>query len=386
MLVGLVLVVFLAACGVSDQQAVQGDEHYMHRIDQSDNVLIAKHAAFRPLPLQHDEPADLSALGERLFHDARLSKDMSISCASCHLLDGNGADVLPVSLGVGGQLGNVNTPTVFNSTFNFRQFWDGRAASLEDQVDGPVRNEIEMGNTWDVVIRRLSQDTSYRVSFSRLFSDDITARNIQTAIASFERTLITPSSAFDRYLMGDISALSALEVKGLETFEEMGCASCHQGINVGGNLYQYIGLMDNYFEDRGNIQPADYGLYNLTGLEEDRFKFKVPSLRNVAVTAPYFHDGHVSTLEDAIAKMAYYQLGIDISLEDMTAIVAFLNSLSAPLLREEAQVLAAAALMTENTGARDVTGTAHTRATEGSFHTKQTMSSNLLAERRGLSQ
>ncbi len=290
-------------------------------------------SAFSPIPDTHNEPQALAALGKQLFHDPILSNDQSISCASCHVIDQGGDDNQPVAVGIHGQVGEVNSPTVLNSALNFRQFWDGRAATLKEQARFPVENPIEMGSLWPEVIERLQQKPDYQHQFKELFQDGITVNNITAAIASFERTLLTPNSPFDRFLKGEHTAITDQAYQGYKKFIGLGCVSCHQGVNIGGNMYQYLGVMRDYFTDRRILRDIDFGLYNHTGRELDRFKFKVPSLRNVADTGPYFHDGSAETLRDAINVMGRYQLGIDLSTEDQELLLAFLASLSAPPLK-----------------------------------------------------
>jgi len=268
-------------------------------------------------------------LGEEMFHDPRLSADDTISCASCHNLGSGGADGLEKPLGIGGAEGEINTPTVFNSAYNFTQFWDGRAENLEEQASGPVHNPAEMGSNWDQVVAKLKRDAQIVSAFKAIYSDGVTGDNIVDAIATFERTLVTINAPFDQYLKGDISAISEQAVHGYELFQSYGCAACHQGVNVGGNMYQAMGAMGDYFGDRGDVRKSDMGRYQVTGREEDRHVFKVPSLRVVALTAPYFHDGSAKTLEDAVHHMAKYQLGReDMPEADLDAIVAFLKSLA----------------------------------------------------------
>ncbi|MEQ3696155.1 MAG: cytochrome-c peroxidase [Pseudomonadales bacterium] len=305
---------------------------------------FAMTGSISPLPTEHFQDEDLAALGQQLFHDRSLSSSGTVSCASCHDIERGGVDRLSKSPGATGQLSAVNSPTVLNASFNFRQFWDGRAASLEEQAHGPLTNPIEMNNTWDSILAYLQQDGDYSQQFSALFDDAITPDNVATALAAFQRTLITANSPFDQYLRGDDSALNAEQLAGYELFQDLGCVSCHQGVNIGGNMYQRIGVMGDYFADRGNITEADYGLFNVTGIETDRYKFKVPSLRNVADTAPYFHDGSAPTLKTAIQTMAQYQLGIPLSSGEVKLLESFLNSLSAPPLEVRSSI---AATMTE---------------------------------------
>jgi cytochrome c peroxidase len=250
-----------------------------------------------------------------------------VSCASCHNLSTGGVDRQQFSTGIGGAQGSINAPTVLNSGFNFVQHWNGRAASLEEQIDIPVKGKSGMGSNWPEIISKLSQDQDYLRIFSALYPDGLQSRNIKDAIATFERSLATPSR-FDRHLKGDANAISADEKKGYALFKSYGCIACHQGTNVGGNMFQRFGVMGNYFEDRGGITKADYGRYNITGREEDRFVFRVPSLRNVALTPPYFHDGSAKTLEAAIGVMAQYQLGAILPDQDRDLIIKFLQSLT----------------------------------------------------------
>ncbi|MCG7947638.1 MAG: c-type cytochrome, partial [Candidatus Thiodiazotropha taylori] len=245
----------------------------------------------------------------------------------CHMLSTGGTDRKPRSTGVGGVMGGIKAPTVYNSSFNLAQFWDGRADSLEIQAAGPVHNPLEMDSTWPEVISKLSQDAAMVELFGQLFSDGITGENIALAIAAFEKTLVTENSRFDRWLSGE-HTLDERELRGYRLFKSYGCISCHQGANVGGNMYAYMGAKGDYFKDRDTeITEADYGRYNVTGEEDDKHYFKVPSLRLAAVNSPYFHDGSVTTLDEAIRVMGRYQLGREIPDEDIRDIVAFLHTL-----------------------------------------------------------
>lgn len=281
-----------------------------------------------PLPLAVQlDPAKV-ALGNKLFHDPRLSANDKISCASCHDINSNGADNKPVSIGIGGAKTGVNSPTVFNSGLNFMQFWDGRADSLEQQVDGPVHHPGEMGSNWRQILPKLRSDAAYTQNFKNLYKDGLTVANIKDAIAIFERSLITVNSRFDRYLRGERNALTRVEQSGYRMFSDLGCVSCHQGQAVGGNMFQKFGVIGDYFKDRGNITQADYGRYNVTGDNADKHVFKVPSLRNVELTAPYFHDGSATTLTDAVRVMGKYQLGRPLKEFEVTGLVAFLKTLT----------------------------------------------------------
>lgn len=282
-----------------------------------------------PLPTRIEAgPRELLQLGERLFHDPILSRDGTHSCASCHPLDRGGTDGTARSAGTDGQLGEVNTPTVLNVAFNFVQFWDGRARTLAEQLDGPVTSERELASSWPEIVARLSAQVEYREAFAEAGFTRIDKASISEALVAYERSLITPNSRFDRYLLGEPGILNAIEMEGYQRFKRHGCASCHQGVNVGGNLFHRIGVMRDYFADRGNVTRADWGRFNATGKEDDRFVFKVPSLRNVAETGPYFHDAHAKTLDDAIALMGRYQLGRQLSEEDRSYISAFLKTLT----------------------------------------------------------
>lgn len=295
------------------------------------NIVAHSSDALAPLPSPPALPADKVALGLALFKDVRLSRDNSMSCASCHDLAGAGHDGRSVSLGVNGAEGSVNAPTVFNASLSIAQFWDGRAATLEDQASGPVHNPVELATTWPEVIAKLTADAGFRREFLRVYPDGISPGNIVDAIATFERTLLTENSPFDRYLRGETHAIDDRAKLGYRHFRELGCISCHQGVNVGGNMFQRFGVMADYFADRAKRRPlgtADLGRFNVTGREEDRHVFKVPSLRNVALTAPYFHDGSVRSIEEAVAIMGRYQLGRELSRDEVLALVAFLNTLT----------------------------------------------------------
>jgi cytochrome c peroxidase len=282
----------------------------------------------KPVPQNPTPDARKVALGDRLFHDKRLSRNNTLACASCHDLAKGGVDGRVSSTGINGARGAINAPTVFNSALNFRQFWDGRAASLEEQSAGPVHNPQEMGSNWAEVIGKLSQDGELVAQFKAAYPDGLQQHNIQDAIATFERTLNTPNSRFDKYLRGDKSALSADELRGYQLFKSYGCIACHQGINVGGNMFQSFGVLGDYFAQRGNVGAADLGRYNVTRNEADRHVFKVPSLRNIALTAPYFHDGSAASLPEAVDVMFRFQLGRSASAQDKDLIVRFLHTLT----------------------------------------------------------
>jgi len=282
----------------------------------------------KPLPESLKQDPARVEIGRRLFNDPRLSANGGVSCASCHDLNHGGADRRDYSVGFSGQRTGVNAPTVLNAALNFRQFWNGRADSLEAQVDQVIRNPVEMGSKWADVVTKVARDAKYQEDFGRAYKDGVTQANIQNALATFERTLITPNSRFDRYLRGERNAISDEEKAGYAKFKHYGCVACHQGVNIGGNMFQKFGVMGDYFAKRGSPTEADLGRYLATGDEEDKHVFKVPSLRNVALTAPYFHDASAKTLADAVDVMFRYQLGRAASRGDKEAIVKFLHTLT----------------------------------------------------------
>lgn len=285
-------------------------------------------APFAPLPATVEADAAKVDLGNRLYHDPMLSGDGTVSCATCHDIANGGDDGLPTSTGIDSQRGPINSPTVLNASFNFVQFWDGRAADLKEQAAGPVENPLEMGGAFADVVARLQTSPGYVEAFAAIYDDGITRDNITDAIAEFETTLVT-RSRFDTWLEGDDSALTPEELHGLERFVGVGCTTCHNGAVLGGTTYQKMGLVEDYFAMRGGqITEADLGRFNVTGDEADRHKFKVPLLRNITETAPYFHDGTVEDLSEAVRIMAQVQLGQQLPDEDVTAITTFLGALT----------------------------------------------------------
>jgi cytochrome c peroxidase len=233
-----------------------------------------------------------------------------------------------MSVGIAGGIERINVPTVFNSSLNFAQFWDARAKTLEEQITGPVENPLEMGSTWPGVISRVKANSDYVKQFANSYSDGITKDTVSHAIAEFERSLTTVDSAFDLYLKGDQNALTQDELAGYQLFETLGCVRCHQGQGIGGNMLQRMGAKKDYFADRDDLTVHDMGRFNVTGEEFDRHRFKVPSLRNIALTAPYFHDSSAATLEDAVQTMVKYQLGRRLKDQEEQLIVSFLKSLT----------------------------------------------------------
>ena len=281
-----------------------------------------------PLPLSVQVNAAKAKLGGALFSDKRLSANNKISCASCHdLSKGHGTDLKQFSTGIDGQLGGRNAPTVYNAVFNFTQFWDGRADSLASQALGPVTNPIEMGmSSWDDVVDKLKGDAAYEKSFKSVYGAKMTAETIVDAIAEFEKTLITSNSSFDQYLRGDKKAITETQKRGYKLFKSYGCIACHQGQNVGGNMYQKFGVLEDIVLQNGSL-ARDLGRYNVTKNEWDKRVFKVPSLRLAVKTPPYFHDGSIATIEEAVDVMIKFQLGRKVPEADREAIIAFLGSL-----------------------------------------------------------
>jgi cytochrome c peroxidase len=286
--------------------------------------------AYRPIPAfnQSDIDADKLRLGFDLFHERRLSVDNSTGCNSCHSGMFGGTDGLKVSTGANGARGNLNSPTTFNAAFNFRQFWDGRSVTLADQALGPITNQLEMAHDLSAVLAMLQEDTAYATAFAANYPDGVSINNMADAIAYFQTVNFTRASTpFVRHLAGEESQLSEQAMRGWKRFDEIGCASCHNGINLGGNSYQQLGSTLSYFFEHREAGPNDSGLIKRSGRDQDIHVFKVPTLHGVAETAPYFHDGSIETLEAAIEEMGEHQLGRILSEEDTDDIAAFLRSL-----------------------------------------------------------
>lgn len=263
-------------------------------------------------------------LGKMLFNDTRLSKDDTISCASCHDISNGGDDNRAFSIGVNNQVGTVNSPTILNSSLNFVQFWDGRVNTLEEQAVGPIHNPIEMNSNFVEIISKLKNDDVYKKQFSQIYNTTINKNNIIDAIVEFEKSLTTPNSKFDLYLKGQKDILNEKEKKGYELFQSYGCISCHNGVNLGGNLFQKVGIIDSYFkEDETNL-----GRYNITKQNKDKFYFKVPTLRNIELTAPYLHNGSLKDLRSVIEIMIKYQVGAIYEDKDVENIELFLKTLT----------------------------------------------------------
>jgi cytochrome c peroxidase len=283
-------------------------------------------------PLSRDAPSGLAPgkidLGRRLFHDPRLSRDGDMSCASCHDLDRGGADDRTRPIGGDGKPLDYNSPTVFNAGASFRLNWRGNFRTFEEQNEAVLLDSRLMNATWPELLARLRAEPEYQAAFQALYGSTPERAHVLDALAAFQRALLTPDARFDRYLRGEPDAITPQESRGYRLFKHYGCTACHQGANIGGNLFQQFGVFHNPFAERATIAEADLGRFTLTGKASDRHVFRVPSLRNVAVTAPYFHDGSAATLTEAVEIMARSQLGRQLSGEDIDLIVAFLGTLT----------------------------------------------------------
>ncbi|MFC4763655.1 cytochrome-c peroxidase [Dyella koreensis] len=302
---------------------------------QADELQARANALFKPIPAQapalpgNQATAARVALGKALYFDRRLSKSQQISCNSCHSIGAGGADQQRTSIGHHWQRGVRNSPTTFNSAFNFVQFWDGRAKDLTEQAGGPMQNPVEMANTPAAVVATLKSIPGYLPRFKAAFpgeADPITFDNTTKAIAVFEATLTTPNAPFDKFLRGDANALTAAQKEGLRTFMDKGCIACHRGVNAGGEMYAKFGLVKAPGKE---IRPdADKGRQAVSKSPDDAFVYKVPTLRNIVLTAPYFHSGKVRDLGEAVRIMGETQLGQALSDADVSSIVMFLGSLT----------------------------------------------------------
>ncbi len=330
----------MAACGdqSTKEKATPATEAAidLSKLPEADQQLIKSgNQAFGILATTAENPknasnADKIALGKMLFHDARLSKSGFISCNSCHNLASYGVDNLPTSIGHKWNVGDRNAPTVLNAAFHIAQFWDGRAADVEAQAKGPILNPGEMALPHEAfTVDRIKSIAMYRDMFTKAFPGDsspLSYENIAKAIGAFERTLITPSR-FDEYLKGKADALNEQEKRGMQTFMNTGCTTCHMGATVGGNMYQKFGVTKNYWELTGS-KNKDEGRSVVTKNDGEKYFFKVPSLRNVTHTYPYFHDGSVWNLNDAIRIMAELQLGKKLTDAEVADMAAFLETLT----------------------------------------------------------
>ncbi|HGM7028421.1 TPA: cytochrome-c peroxidase [Serratia liquefaciens] len=293
------------------------------------NEAAAEHRnePIQPIPKALPVDAQKVALGFRLYHDPRLSGDSTLSCAHCHSLNTGGVDGRKTSIGVGGAVGPINAPTVLNSVFNSEQFWDGRAPTLQVQAGGPPLNPIEMASkSWEEIIGKLDKDPVLTRDFVAAYPQGLSGEAITDAIAEFEKTLITPDSPFDNWLRGDDNAMTMQQKHGYQLFKDNKCATCHGGTILGGRSFEPLGLKRDF--NFGEITAADIGRMNVTSEARDRLRQKVPGLRNVALTAPYFHRGDVATLDEAVKLMLRYQVGTELPQQDVDDIVAFLESLT----------------------------------------------------------
>jgi len=275
-----------------------------------------------PIPQEYPYDKEKAKIGKFLFFDPILSKDQSVACVSCHDFNYGGADPRPVSIGVGGKKGKVNSPTVYNVVFNFALFWNGRAKDLYEQLEGPLHNPIEMAMDKESIQERLNNSPFYKELFKQVYTNQkITYQMVKEVLVEFEKALITPNSKFDRYLRGEVN-LTSQEYEGYLLFKKLGCITCHNGVNIGGNSFQKFGsvvpFQGKFVGDR----------YEVTKRERDRGVYKVPTLRNVALTAPYFHNGSAKTLESAINTVAFYNLGYELTPQETAKIVAFFKTLT----------------------------------------------------------
>ena len=295
-----------------------------------------------PAPADNPTTPQKVTLGQMLYHDPRLSSSGTVSCASCHNTMLGGEDNRGGSVGVGGQVGGRSAPTVWNSAFNEVQFWDGRAASLEEQAAGPVTNPIEMGmKDWDSVVVRLKSIEGYQEAFEKVFGkDSISKDNTTKAIAAYERTLITPNSPYDKYVDGKESAMSKQQIRGMKKAVEIGCTGCHSGpaFNGPGVFQKFPVISNGYLEAQYDFKD-DKGLAEVTGKKEDEHMWKVPTLRNITLTAPYFHNGKVKSLKRAVKLMAKMQLDKELSNDETDDIVAFLDALTGEFPKQKMPVL-----------------------------------------------
>ncbi len=343
-----VIFFFIAFVGLFLNLSAQQKQKRPAKASKEDIELLERaRTFFKPLPKIADNPENPITpqkvkLGKMLYFDPRLSKSGLISCNSCHNLASYGVDNLPTSVGHKWQSGPRNAPTTLNAALHIAQFWDGRAKDVEEQAKGPILNPIEMAATEQLVIERIKSIPEYIKLFKQAFPNDqepITYDNVAKAIASFERTLLTPSR-FDKFLEGDVNALTPEEKEGLKIFIEVGCVTCHNGVGIGANMYQKFGLTKPYYEVIKYDDPSkvDEGRYAVTKNEGDKFVFKVPSLRNVTRTYPYFHDGSVWELERAVNIMAEIQLGRKLEPEQISKIVSFLGALEGQISQDALQL------------------------------------------------
>ena len=298
----------------------------------SDELMEKAQALFKPIPHELKEvkgikiTRELVKLGKALYFEPRLSSSGFISCNSCHNVGMGGVDFQQTAVGHGWQKGPRNSPTVLNAVFNLAQFWDGRAPDLKEQAKGPIQASVEMNNTPEMAVRTLKSMPEYVEMFAKAYpgeKDPVTFDKMAEAIEVFEATLLTPDSAFDKYLKGDGKALGPREKDGLSKFISKGCAACHGGINMGGTGYYKFGVKEHVAD---GLMTGDKGRFKVTASQQDEYTFKSPSLRNIALTPPYFHSGKVWSMEEAVSIMSSAQLGISLTEEDVRDIAAFLHT------------------------------------------------------------
>lgn len=328
------------ACSQQEKQNRETSNNFLAQSEKED-LLQRAQALFQPLPAiaeNSDNPVTTEKvkLGQRLFFDTRLSKTGNNSCNSCHNLNTYGVDNLPTSKGDAGKFGERNSPTVLNAALHVAQFWDGRAIDVEEQAGGPILNPVEMDiPSKDFLVNKLNGVDEYVALFKAAFpgeEDPVTYPNIQKSIAAFERKLVTPSP-FDDYLKGDLTALNDEQKEGLKAYLDAGCTQCHSGIAIGGSLFQKFGIYGDY-RDFTHSKINDEGKKKVTKAAGDKDFFKVPSLRNIDKTYPYFHDGSIAELNEAVKIMAKVQLNKDLSDQEVKSIIAFLGSLTGTIPAE----------------------------------------------------
>lgn len=329
----LVLVLIIAISGyirpAGPTAVAANDDDVSSDVEQAQQtpeaIVSVRDEPIEPITVEAVTEPKKVELGKMLWFDTRLSKSGTLSCNSCHDLAKGGTDNIPTSVGYNWAEGPINSPTVLNSRYSLAQFWDGRAKDLMEQAGGPIENPIEMASSHEFVVQVLNSIPEYKALFQKAFGTqgDINIDQVTSAIALFEDTLVTPNSRFDKWLGGDDKALSAQELNGYKLFKDSGCIACHNGAAVGGGSFQKFGVFDKY-----TTQNLAEGRYAVTGKEEDKGLFKVPTLRNIELTYPYFHDGQVNSLAEAVNIMGRIQLNREFTPEETADIVAFLKTLT----------------------------------------------------------
>ncbi|HKU94335.1 MAG TPA: cytochrome c peroxidase [Vineibacter sp.] len=285
-------------------------------------------APISPVPLSVPLDGAKVRLGDALFHDVRLSHGDGVACASCHRLDAGGDDNRVLSPSSDGRPLDFNTPTIFNVTLSFRFNWRGNFQTIEAQNEAALLDPRLMNTSWTELLAKLQADAAYRSAFAEAYGSPPERAHVLDALAAFQRSLLTPNARFDRFLRGERDAITDQEKRGYALFQAYGCAACHQGVNIGGNLFQKFGIFEDPFAWRSEVTKADLGRFTITGDRNDRHVFRVPSLRNVALTAPYFHDGSADSLPRAVEIMARNQLGRTLAPQEIEDIVKFLDTLT----------------------------------------------------------